>query len=190
MHLFDKDGPNFNNSWTYMCMIRSAFPEIFKQYDRILSLDIDIVINDNVSDLWDYDLSDYYRAGVPERQRQKSSADPLYINFGVVLMNLKKLREDDMPKKITDALNTQKFGCPEQDAYNKFCANHILDIPHDFNYTTYSHITGDVQKERIIHYAGQKFWRHYAIVKQYSDLDWDTVMSRQNALKEGEYHAQ
>lgn len=181
---FTKDGPNYENSWTWMCMIRAAFPEIFSQYDRILSLDVDVVINDNVSDLWDYDISDYYLAGVPERQRQKTASDPTYINFGVVMMNLKKLREDGIQQPLIDALNTRHFGCPEQDAYNKFCAGHILPIPADYNYTTYSHITADAQKERIIHYAGQKFWRHYAMVKQYSDLSWHDVMKRQAKLHE------
>lgn len=186
---FPPDGPNFDNAWTYMCMIRAAFPEMFPQYKKILSLDIDIVINDNVSDLWDYDISDYYLAGVPERQRQKTSVDPLYINFGVVMMNLDKLRQDNLQPKIIDALNTKKFGCPEQDAYNKLCAGHILHLPAEFNFTTYSHITGDAIKERIIHYAGQKFWRHYSLVKKYSDLDWDEVMRRQNALHEaGDSH--
>lgn len=180
---FPPDGPNFNNSWTWMCMIRAAFPEIFPQYDRILSLDVDIVINDDVSDLWDYDISDYYLAGVPERQRQKSASDPTYINFGVVMMNLAKLRRDGIQQPLIDALNTRHFGCPEQDAYNKFCAGHILALPADYNYTTYSHITADAQKERIIHYAGQKFWRHYSLVKRYSDLDWNEVMCRQNELK-------
>lgn len=184
MQLFNEDGPNFDNAWTYMCMIRAYFPQLFPQYSKILSLDIDIVINDNVSDLWqNYDLSSYYLAGVPERQRQKSSADPLYINFGVVLMNLDKLRQDNLSPQIIDSLNTQKYGCPEQDAYNKFCAGHILHLPAEFNFTTYSHITGDAIKERIIHYAGQKFWRHYSLVKQYADLDWNAVLLRQNELQ-------
>lgn len=181
--LFDEDGPNFDSAWTYMCMIRAAFPEMFPQYAKILSLDIDIVINDDVSDLWDYDLTDYYLAGVPERQRQKSTADPLYINFGVVLMNLAKLRKDNIQEPLIASLNKQKFGCPEQDAYNKICAGHILHLPAEYNYTTYSHITGDAIKERIIHYAGQKFWRHYSLVKKYSDQEWPAIMEKQRKLK-------
>ena len=184
--VFPREGPNFNNSWTWMCMMRAVYPNLFEQYDRVLSLDIDIVMNDNVSDLWDYDISDYYMAGVPERQRQKTSSDPLYINFGVVLMNLKKMREDNKQEEIINLLNTQKIDCPEQGAFNRACAGHILGIPADYNYTTYSHITGDAQKQRIIHYAGQKFWRHYKLVKQYSDLDWNDVMNKQNELKVGD----
>lgn len=179
---FPPTGPNYDNSWTWMCMIRAAYPELFPQYSKILSLDVDVVINDDVSDLWDYDISDHYLAGVPEHQRQKSSSDPLYINFGVVMMNLDKLRQDNLQPTIIDALNTNHFGCPEQDAYNKFCAGHILPLPADYNYTPYSHITSDSQRERIIHYAGQKFWRHYSAVKQYADLDWDIVMERQATL--------
>ena len=180
---FPEDGPNFNNSWTWMCMMRAAYPEIFSQYNKVLSLDIDIVMDDNVSDLWDYDITDYYIAGVPERQRQKTSNDPLYINFGVVLMNLAKLREDGKQDEIIRILNTQKVDCPEQGAFNKACAGKILELPAEFNYTTYSHITGDALKQRIIHYAGQKFWRHYKMVKKYADLDWNTVMKRQAELK-------
>jgi len=176
---FPPDGPNFDNSWTWMCMIRAAFPELFPQHRKILSLDIDIVINDNVEDLWDYDLTDYYLAGVAERQRQKSTADPLYVNFGVVMMNLEKMRQDGIQDKVIHMLNTQKVDCPEQGAFNKICAWHILELPAEFNFTTYSHITGEAQKERIIHYAGQKFWRHYALVKKYADLSWEEVMERQ-----------
>ena len=181
---FPHDGPNFENSWTWMCMMRATYPELFPQYSKVLSLDIDIVFNDNVSDLWDRDLSDYYLAGVPERQRQKSSADPLYINFGVVMMNLDKLRQDGCQQKIIDILNSKKVDCPEQGAFNEVCAGHILELPADYNYTTYSHITGDAQQQRIIHYAGQKFWRHYALVKRYSDLTWSEVMERQAKLHE------
>lgn len=180
---FPQDGPNYNNSWTWMCMMRAAYPEIFMKYDKVLSLDIDIVMDDKVADLWDYDLNGYYLAGVPERQRQKTSSDPLYINFGVVLMNLAKLRDDDKQEEIIHILNTQKVDCPEQGAFNKACAGKILELPAEFNYTTYSHITGDALKQRIIHYAGQKFWRHYKMVKKYADLDWNTVMKRQAEMR-------
>lgn len=182
---FDPNGPNFDNSWTWMCLMRAAYPEIFTQYDQILSLDIDIVVKDNVSDLWDYDMTDYYLAGVPERQRQKSASDPLYINFGVVMMNLKKLREGGVYRKIIEGLNTTKFDCPEQSAFNKYCAGKILELPNDYNSTVYSHITGEALNERILHYAGQRFWRHYSQVKAFGDLGWGEIMRRQNALREG-----
>lgn len=184
---FPHDGPNFENAWTYMCMIRAAFPEMFQQYSRILSLDIDIIVNDDVSDLWDYDMTDYYLAGVPEKQRQKTESDPIYINFGVVMMNLAKLRQDNKQQEIISMLNNRKVDCPEQTSFNEVCAHHILELPAEYNSTVYSHITGRADKERILHYAGQTFWKHYANVKRYSDMSWDDIMNRQAALKAGEH---
>ena len=186
---FPEGGPNFDNAWTYMCMMRAAYPEIFRDYSKILSLDIDIIIDDNVSDLWDYDLTDYFLAGVPEKQRQKTEEDPLYVNFGVVMMNLDKLRAENKQQEIIDVLNTRKVDCPEQTAYNEACAYHILELPPEFNSTVYSHITGRAERERILHYAGQTFWKHYSNVKHYADMPWEQVMKEQNALKEREANA-
>ena len=182
---FPETGPNYANPWSYMCMMRAAFTKLIP-YDKILSFDIDIVVQEDIGCLWDIDLTDYYLAGVIEPQRQKSSQDPIYINFGVVMMNLAKLRNDGMDDQIIEALNTQKFGCPEQDAFNKFCAWHIYKLPNDYNATIYSHITGEAEHERIIHYAGIKFWRHYGQVKEYGMRPWSAIMFRQNELNGGE----
>jgi len=181
---FTPDGPNFDNAWTYMCMMRAAFTKLIP-YNKVLSLDVDVIIQEDISCLWNLNMHDHYLAGVIEPQRQKSSADPPYINFGVVMMNLYKLRADHKDDEIINALNTTKFGCPEQDAFNKFCAWHILQLPNDYNATVHSHITGDAQHERIIHYAGIKFWRHYGAVKEYADRDWNDIMNRQNDMKKG-----
>ena len=175
---FPEDGPNFENSWTYMCMMRAAYPEIFRQYNKILSLDVDIIVQDDISDLWDYDLTDYFLAGVPEKQRQKTEDDPIYINFGVVMMNLEKLRQENKQSEIIEVLNRKKVDCPEQTAYNEACAGHILPLPADYNSTVYSHITGKAERERVLHYAGQTFWKHYANVLKYSQLTWDEILFR------------
>lgn len=180
---FPPSGPNFDSAWTYMCLMRAAFPQMFPQYNRILSFDIDIVVKEDISALWDIDISDAYLAGVTEPQRQKTSADPIYINFGVVMMNLDKLRRDNKGTEIIEALNHTKFGCPEQDAFNKFCAGHIVPLPNDYNVTVYSHITGEAPHERILHYAGLKYWRHFAQVKQFSEREWPDIMKTQNELR-------
>lgn len=182
LRTFREDGPNFKNSWTYMCMARALFPQMFPQHRKALSLDIDVVVQEDIGCLWDTDMTDCYLAGVSEPSRQNSSADPLYINFGVVMMDLEKLRRGGLDQTIIDNLNNVKYGCPEQDAFNKACAGHIRQIPNDYNFTPYSHITGEAAQERIVHYAGLKFWRHYSSVRQYSDLNWDDVMKRQNSL--------
>ena len=177
--LFDPDGPNFKNVWTYMCLMRTAFPQMFPEYDKILSLDIDVVITEDVSNLWDIDLTDYYFAGVPEQGRVKEDDEDFYANFGVIMMNLKKLRDDGVAQQLVEAVNTEHFGCPEQDAFNKLCKGHIYQLPNDYNVTVYSHITGEPLKERILHYAGLKYWKHFGPVKKFYNLSWDEIMELQ-----------
>lgn len=181
-HPFDTNGPNFENAWTYMCLMRTVYPEMFKQYRKVLSLDVDVVITEDVSKLWDIDLSDYYFAGVLEEGRVPQDSQDIYANFGVIMMNLDKLRRDGMGQRLVNAVNTEKFGCPEQDAFNKLCKGFIYRLPNDYNVTVYSHITGEPLKERILHYAGLKYWKHFGPVKKYYNLEWDEIMRMQEAL--------
>jgi lipopolysaccharide biosynthesis glycosyltransferase len=73
-----------------MVLIRAALSKIFSTLDTILSLDVDTIVNENISDIWNICLDDYYLAAVKEPE--KSTKDKLYINMGVALFNLKKLR--------------------------------------------------------------------------------------------------
>lgn len=170
---FRKDGPNYKSTWTYMCLMRAAFTKLFPQYSKVLSLDIDIAINDDISDLWDYDLSDYYLAGVHETDRPT----PDYINFGVVLMNLDKLRTDGMDDTIITALNTTHWDCPEQSAFSELCTGHILLLPSDYNYAPNVGIMPEPQQERITHYAGVKYWKHYSAFRKFASMSWDQIIA-------------
>lgn len=168
--VFPASGPNFNNAWSYMCMVRALFPPLFKAYDRILSLDIDVIVNEDISSLWDIDLSGYYYAGVPEPARQTHPTDPVYCNFGVILMNIPMMNADRIGDKVISLLNSSKLGCPEQDAFNRICAGKILALSPDYNYTPFSHITAEANREIITHYAGIKYWKHFDSFQRYTNI--------------------
>jgi len=87
-----------------MVLIRAAYTKIFPDLDRILSIDMDTVINENISDLWDLDLTNYYIAAVEEAELTKSEGS--YFNMGVAMMNLQKIRADKKDDEIINALNT------------------------------------------------------------------------------------
>ena len=87
-----------------MVLIRAAYTKIFPNLDRILSIDMDTVVNENISDLWDLDLTDYYIAAVEEEELTKSEGS--YFNMGVAMMNLQKIRADKKDDEMINALNT------------------------------------------------------------------------------------
>ena len=64
-----------------MVLLRAAYTKLFPNLDKILNLDIDTLVNENISELWDLDLTDYYLAAVEEVDLtvQKGS----YVNMGV-----------------------------------------------------------------------------------------------------------
>ena len=128
---FSPDGPNFNNVCTYMVLIRAAYSKIFPDLDRILSIDMDTVVNENISELWDLDLTDYYLAAVEEEELSREEGS--YINMGVAMLNLKKIREDRKDDELIFALNNYWYRYKEQDCFNEFFRGKILILPSDYN---------------------------------------------------------
>lgn len=96
-----------------MILLRTILTKIFPHLDYIVSFDNDTIINENVDELWNIDMDPYYIAGVEERI--------MYINFGMVVLNLKRLREDHLDDLMMETLNHKTVFCPEQDLYNSMC---------------------------------------------------------------------
>ena len=115
-----------------MVLIRAAYTKIFPDLERILSIDMDTVVNENVSDLWDLDLTDYYIAAVEEHDL--SIEEGSYFNMGVAMLNLKKIRDDGKDDEMINALNTYWYRYKEQDCFNEFFRGHALILPSDYNY--------------------------------------------------------
>ena len=145
-----------------MVLIRAALSKVFPKLDKILSLDVDTIVNEDISDIWDTPLKDYYLAAV--REPAKSTKDHLYINMGVALLNLKKLRKDKKDNEIINALNTIHYDYNEQDCINEKCQGAIYELSPDYNVTNY---TVEAKHRKIIHYAAIKGWEELPLVKSY-----------------------
>jgi len=175
---FNETSPNFKNPWSYMCLMRSIFTKLLPKHNKILSLDIDIAVTDDISELFDIDLSGYYLAGVHEPSREQKD----YINFGVVLMNLDEIRRDHIDDKVINMLNTKHLDCPEQTAFSQACAGRIKLISNDYNYTPHTCITGETETPKIFHYAGIKYWKHYAQFREFADTPWDKLAQASHSV--------
>ena len=162
---FRPDGPNFNNVCTYMVLIRAAYTKIFPDLDSILSIDMDTVVNENISELWDLDLTDYYLAAVEERKLSQQEGS--YINMGVAMLNLKKIREDKKDDEMIDALNTYWYRYKEQDCFNEFFRGKVLILPSDYN----ACIQADPpMHEKITHFAGHYKLEEFPHFNYYKQL--------------------
>ena len=161
--VFRKTGPNFTSKWTYMSMMRVALPSLLPEEDRVLYLDIDTIVEEDISELWDLNLDDYYFAAV--REPEKSRKDFDYINAGVMMMNLKKMR-DGLAKEIIGLLNRSFYPCKEQDLYSEKCQGKILLLPGDYNVSEYTELPLHF---KILHFAAVPTaqWYKYPEVRKY-----------------------
>ena len=152
----------------YRLFIESLFPE----YDKILYLDCDIIVLGDISELYFTDLEGNNIAGVLEYNILHSPVFSLYtkeavgvdskyyINSGIMLMDLAKLREDKIEQQFIDLINTYNFDVidPDQAYINFLCKGKIKYLPFSWNRTAV--LTEQCDCPKIIHYAlGLKPWQ-------------------------------
>lgn len=169
---FDPNGPNYNTIWTPMGLARAVLPFIFPDIDYILSLDCDTIVDKDISDIWDFDLTGCYFAAAVEPVLS-AKLGQMYTNSGVVLMNLRMLR-DGKANDIISALNRRKYRYVTQDAFNYRCQGYICELPSDYNV---AFCTKPTENNKIIHYAADKNWRNYDLVRKYRDMTWEEVLN-------------
>lgn len=177
---------NTNKSINYISSemyYRLFIPDIFKQYDKVLYLDSDMTVIKDISELYNIDIDNYY-AGVVEgkiikefiRKNQKvdtypqynwkqylsiklNKKDLRYFNSGMLLLNLKKLREDGIQQKIFEFLKKESpLEFPDQDVLNAFFDEKAKYLPEKYN-TFHAALTKETV---IIHFVGkEKPWNYY-----------------------------
>lgn len=166
---------------------RYLLPNLLPNIDKVLYMDADIVVNGDISSLYDTDISKYYMAGgydlyiddIKYKSKIGFEQDELYVNAGVLLMNLKQMRTDDIPQKLIDATKNMasKVKYQDQDIINIVCRGKILEFDSIYNYTSHN-ILKEKSKYKhavVIHYTGpnkpwlsdsnnpmRHLWRRYA----------------------------
>ncbi len=177
---FYPNGPNMNSQFTYMAMMRIAMCYVLPQdIDRVLVMDSDVIINDDISELWQLNLDDYYFAAAPESHRCYYGL--LYCNTGVAMYNLDKLR-DGKAQEIINVLNLRKYTWVEQDVNNYLCQGRILEMDGNYNANDW---TAHGDNPKVIHFAGHGDWTEMDIVKRWADKPWPEGLTWDDNQKRG-----
>lgn len=150
--------PNYNTKYTKMSYLRCYFSKILNE-DKILYLDVDTLVVDNIQELWELDfdvIAGVHEGGEWNRHLNTYGLNDTYINSGVLLMDLKKIREERLDDSMIYLLNNNKYAFPDQDVINLVCRNRIHQLPNIYNS---SDTTGIVDNAKILHYIrGNKGW--------------------------------
>lgn len=159
---FDRNNVNCKKRWTYMSLMRCALPKLLNE-SVVLWLDCDTITDDDISDLFNTDLTGCYFAGVKEPQN--CSANYTYINAGVLLMNLDEMRKDKFDDALINLLNTRPMMLPDQDAINTLGQGKIKPISGKYNCCAW---TEQADEKKIIHYAANAYFMTEKKFKEYA----------------------
>lgn len=165
---FDTEGPNYNSQWTWMSLVRLVLPDLLIREQRVLWLDVDTIVEQDIGDLFDRDLAGNYVAMVEEPVRSKYPFT--YHNAGVMLMDLEKLRRDGIMWKWLLLINRELFTAKDQDVINLICQGEILTLGPEWN--SAGHITQNAEDPYIRHYAGSLRPSGVAAFARYEKAEW------------------
>ena len=83
--------------------------------DKLLYLDIDMMAGDDITKLYNIDIEGYEYAAVKEKYG-KWFIRPDYINAGMLLLNMKEIKETKLLEKARTLIKTKKMLFADQDA--------------------------------------------------------------------------
>lgn len=170
--------------FTLTIYFRLFIPAMFPQYDKGIYIDSDVVLTDDIAKLFDIDIGDNFIgacndlsiADIPPLVAYTENAVGVkkeeYINSGVLLMNLKKLREYNFEGHFLDLLNTYHFDsvAPDQDYINAMCNGKIYYLDSAWDAMP-NEDRPPLEKTFLVHYnLFSKPWCYDGI--QYADLFW------------------
>ncbi len=169
--------------YTQATYYRFFVPEIFPQYDRGVYLDCDIVLTADVAELYrchmgqnlvaaatdevitDVEVFARYSEQVLHIPREE------YFNAGILVMNLRKMREVQIKQQFADLLSVRTYPvAQDQDYLNKLCYGRTYRLSEKWNKTPMPDSDRrDIPK--IVHFKiNFKPWRYDNI--PYAEVFW------------------
>jgi lipopolysaccharide biosynthesis glycosyltransferase len=119
------------SSYTPFAFLRLFADKIETLPEKIIYLDTDIMLNGNIEDLFNIDISNH-ELGVVLDRYGKFFIKPNYFNSGMLLMNMKKIKETNLLEKVRNFCFNKKMAFPDQSALNKLCKKKLF-LPRKFN---------------------------------------------------------
>lgn len=187
---------HFSSAIYYRLLIPELLPQSF---NRAIYLDCDLVVNVDLGALWDIDIGEHYLLAALDTHFPYASSvllnseslnllpDCKYLNSGVLVVNLKKWRSEQISSKVIRYIDQHpdNIRFPDQDGLNIVLADQwgeldlrwnqtpfIHDYPSwsdsPFDQETYNNVINDPW---IIHFASKfKPWNTYKFKAEHQEL--------------------
>lgn len=122
--------------------LRLHAAELLPSIDKAIYLDADLVVEEDLANLFNTELGDAYAAGVRALtilRLPPANREPLiepYFNSGVLLLNLARMRAERIGRQLHDSIAEHRFPCHDQDALNFVFKGNVVWLSPRYNYCT------------------------------------------------------
>ena len=124
--------------------LKFVLPNLLDDIDKVIYVDGDVIVQKDLLDLYNVDLSERYVAAVADYHGLTFKGDvwerlgikhEAYFNSGMLVLNLRKMRDDDIPNALIDYRINGVNYYMDQDALNVVLGGNALFLPFGYNAT-------------------------------------------------------
>ena len=176
----------------YRVFIANMFPE----YDKVIYIDSDTIVRDDIAGMYQYDLGKNYIGAVRDQlvvqtdiygdyvEKVLGISRGAYFNAGVVLINCEQFRKKNLLKQFIELLGTYTFVvAQDQDYLNILCKDKVLWLDPRWNTQMIGKLSFEDDKSKLVHYNlaakpwhyedcrfGEYFWEYAKQTEKYEEL--------------------
>ena len=154
--------------YTLLRLLADLIPDM---PDKLLYLDIDMMVGGDIAELYNTNIEEYEYAAVKEKYGHWFLYWD-YINAGMLLFNMKKIKETGLLKKARELIKTKKMLFADQDAVYHSTTSKLL-LPRRFNEQ------GSFKRKDtlICHFCKRLLWLPYPQIENYKQWHVEKVHS-------------
>lgn len=170
--------------YTSATYYRLFIPILFPDLDKVLYLDSDIVVLDDISKLYNVNLGNNLVGACRDEVLSFNAAfrqyaditvgvhHMKYFNAGILLMNLDQFRKQNIFEKFIQLMRERKFPvAQDQDYLNVLCANQVKRLPLAWNKTPVKQTYFNDKCVKIAHFKmAHKPWHYKGVL--YEEYFW------------------
>lgn len=182
--------------WPAIVFVRLFLAELLPDVaERVVYLDCDTLVLNNLALLWEMDIRDFICCGVKDcigKEYKKNiglTENDIYINAGVILINMQNLRlfpvKQRMDEFLKDHYYSNSYG--DQDTINAIFKGKIGCLPLPYNVTTIALRWSYDELRKLRHpsgYYSEKEYEHgklYPAIIHFTGHFWSTRPWQQNS---------
>lgn len=179
---------NKHTHYTPYIFIRLLSDKIPELPNKILYLDTDIVCYRDIKEIYNTDMEEYEIAASLDYIGRKM-INRNYMNSGVVLMNLEKIRENRSFETAREICIKKRMALPDQTALNKACKQKVW-LPDKCNEqkerkddTIIRHFSMTIKLLPVPHLKNIKPWQIERVHKEYKIYDYEDIYNEYLDIK-------